>query len=215
MRQSWLKPEKALPVSVTESSRISGTPAWCPLSAKRVRPQPLTDLHIWLVAQFGGRNVPNTDHIAHAGAGKSTVIKLIIDLLTPEGHMYATPVVGAAGVDIPTSGDVHLYPDPQSAYSQRPILYADCEGLDGGEREPLAGRFRRRRRSWYTGDHRHVQSKLATSEREITWATTNTRRTRSFAVSQMYPRLLYTFSDIVVFVLKNPRYHHISLSSIH
>lgn len=30
-------------------------------------------------------------------------------------------------------------------------------------------------------------------------------RKREFAVSQLYPRVLYTFSDVVVFVLRNPR----------
>jgi hypothetical protein len=43
------------------------------------------------------------------------------------------------------------------------------------------------------------------SEREITWATTSEKQTREFAVTQLYPRLLYTFSDVVVFALKNPR----------
>ena len=44
------------------------------------------------------------------------------------------------------------------------------------------------------------------SDREITWATTNVKRSRQYAVKHLYPRLLYTFSDVVVYVLKNPRY---------
>ena len=44
-----------------------------------------------------------------------------------------------------------------------------------------------------------------TSEREITWADTNIKQSREYAVTNLYPRLLYTFSDVVVFVLKNPR----------
>ena len=43
------------------------------------------------------------------------------------------------------------------------------------------------------------------SERKILWADTPARRTRQFAVTHLYPRLLYTFSDTIVFVLKNPR----------
>ena len=111
--------------------------------------------------------------------------------------------------NVPTSGGVHLYPDPQTFPSDNPILYADCEGLEGGEREPMAERIKKASR--HTGNHipgRRTQS-LETrdhcSEREITWADTPTKRSREFAVMSLYPRLLYTFSDVVVFVLKNPR----------
>ena len=145
------------------------------------------------------------------GAGKSTVIKLIIDLLTFEESSHATPVIGPTGSDIPTSGDIHLYIDPQSSCSQRPILYADCEGLDGGERPPLAARIHRNEDA--KGNDRGAkaaQPHLPISERELTWATTRAKRTRAFAVSQMYPRLLYTFSDTIVFVLKNSKYDPIT-----
>lgn len=43
----------------------------------------------------------------------------------------------------PTSGDVHLYADPKTAYTRLPMLYADCEGLQGGEIEPAANKLRR------------------------------------------------------------------------
>lgn len=43
------------------------------------------------------------------------------------------------------------------------------------------------------------------SEREITWADNALRRSREFAVTNFYPRLLYTFSDVVVFVLREAR----------
>lgn len=38
----------------------------------------------------------------------------------------------------PTSSDVHLYADPKTLHTEQPILFADCEGLDGGNREPVA-----------------------------------------------------------------------------
>jgi hypothetical protein len=41
--------------------------------------------------------------------------------------------------------------------------------------------------------------------RYLEWANTDERRTRSFTVAQLYPRLLYTFSDIVIFVTRNAR----------
>lgn len=132
----------------------------------------------------------------------------MIDLSAQEGDNYATPVVGSVGKDVPTSGDIHLYLDPYTANSEAPILYADCEGLEGGEREPLGAwkSTKDRKTSDQAGsisqNFRHLQH---TSAREITWATTNERRNRGFAVTNLYPRLLYTFSDVIVFVLKNPR----------
>ena len=143
------------------------------------------------------------------GAGKSTLIKLVIDLSTKDNESFPSPVVGAAGLDLPTSGDVHLYSDPQTSKSNNPILYADCEGLEGGEREPLGARLKRKDKSSKVGRIDSFEKKVLkanhTSEREITWADTNTKRSREFAVTHLFPRLLYTFSDVVVFVLKNPR----------
>lgn len=133
----------------------------------------------------------------------------MIDLSAQEEDSYPTPVVGSVGKDVPTSGDVHLYLDPQTANSEAPILYADCEGLEGGERKPLgAWKDTKDRSNSYQAESivqnfRHLQH---ASAREVTWATTNERRSRGFAVTNLYPRLLYTFSDVVVFVLKNPRY---------
>ena len=120
-----------------------------------------------------------------------------------------SPVIGAAGLDVPTSGDVHLYSDPKTRLSDCPIMYADCEGLEGGEREPLGARLKRKDRLSRVGRidsfERKEQAPLHTSEREIMWADTNKKRSREFMVTHLYPRLLYTFSDVVVFVLKNPR----------
>ncbi|KAI4204204.1 MAG: hypothetical protein LQ350_001395 [Teloschistes chrysophthalmus] len=148
--------------------------------------------------------------VGQTGAGKSTVIKLVIDLQSTHEGENATPVVGSAGEWVPTSGDVHLYPDPLTFESDTPILYADCEGLEGGEREPLATRFRKKgakiSKVGRVGSfEKRMQRIPNTSERSLTWADTNEKRGREFAVTNLYPRLLYTFSDVVVFVLKNPR----------
>ncbi|MCJ1422264.1 hypothetical protein MMC29_000144 [Sticta canariensis] len=144
--------------------------------------------------------------VGQTGAGKSTIIKLVIDLGARKEENFATPVVGPIGKDIPTSGDVHLYLDPQTANSDTPIMCADCEGLEGGEREPLGAWRKARDRS---GRTRSFERKLGNnnngSEREITWATSNLKKSRGFAVTHLYPRLLYTFSDVIVFVLRNPR----------
>lgn len=125
----------------------------------------------------------------------------MIELCHHDGENYATPVIGSVGKDIPTSGDVHLYSDPQTVNSDHPILYADCEGLEGGGREPL-GAWR------ITKDKGSARRWIGsfTSQRDITWANTSDKQSREYAVTHLYPRLLYTFSDIIVFVLKNPRY---------
>ncbi|TVY16534.1 Phospholipase A I [Lachnellula arida] len=153
--------------------------------------------------------------VGETGAGKSSLIKVLIELSEAESDTHhQTPVVGSIRhQDVPTSGDVHLYTDPKTYLSDNPILYADCEGLAGGEREPKGARSRlikhmngESRTNQRTKSFQRSQRNLQhSSEREITWATTSERQTREFAVTQLYPRLLYTFSDVVVFALKNPR----------
>ena len=147
--------------------------------------------------------------VGQTGAGKSTLIKLIVDFAVDSTTTYQTPVIGAVGAHNPTSEDVHLYLDPRTADGQAPVLFADCEGLEGGEREPAAALHKRKRRSEKTEDGR-IASKISRavkiiSERELLWADEPRTRSREFAVTNLYPRLLYTFSDVIVFVLKNPR----------
>lgn len=147
--------------------------------------------------------------VGQTGAGKSTLIKLLIDLMSDEGEAFPTPVVGAAGRDISTSEDVHLYLDPDSSESQAPLLFADCEGLDGGERDPVGAKLKKKlekqaKQEAASGGRRRQRLKH-TSERELIWADTPRKQSREFAVAHLYPRLLYTFSDVIVFVLKNPR----------
>ncbi|KAF1844020.1 FabD/lysophospholipase-like protein [Cucurbitaria berberidis CBS 394.84] len=139
--------------------------------------------------------------VGQTGHGKSTLIKLLIDLHVVDGQTFCTPVVGAPGVTDPTSEDVHLYSDPVTAVCEAPIFFADCEGLLGGEREPISAKLKRTL-------HKAAKStSLPTpiSERELAWADSTSLRSRQFAVTNLYPRLLYTFSDVIVFVLKNPR----------
>ena len=113
-------------------------------------------------------------------------------------------MVGAAGRDVATSEDVHLYLDPDSSESQVPLLFADCEGLEGGERDPVGAKLKRKLAS--SQNNASSSRRKPTSERELVWADTPKKQSRDFAVAHLYPRLLYTFSDVIVFVLKNPRY---------
>ena len=149
--------------------------------------------------------------VGQTGAGKSTIVKFLIDLKSRERpEPFPTPIVGMPGKDVPTSEDVHLYIDPCSALSDNPLFYADCEGLEGGGREPVGAKVRKKkwRGSKMAQDQVVEESSLRTrhgSERELMWAVSPDRRSREFAVSNLYPRLLYTFSDVIIFVLRNPR----------
>lgn len=119
---------------------------------------------------------------------------------------YPSPVVGSAINDkVPTSGDVHLYADPASFSTERPILYADCEGLEGGETVPYGSQSRSRSGSG-SKKNKKLQKVMNTRPRIIAWANDEKTRKREYAVTELYPRLLYTFSDVVVFVLRNAKY---------
>lgn len=145
--------------------------------------------------------------VGQTGAGKSTLIKLLLESRSNGlPGPASSPVIGVSGKHVPTSEHVHLYPDPASSLSQTPLLYADCEGLDGGEREPVATNLRIAK--W---QRKHARAALVPNgphcvDREIHWAKSRAHRTRNFAVSSFYPRVLFTFSDVVVFVHRNARY---------
>jgi hypothetical protein len=157
----------------------------------------------------------------NTGAGKSTLIKLLIDRqdLSPQGAArYWAPVTSSTQDYIPTTGDVHLYADPSSFCTKEPLLFADCEGLNGGEALPKA--LRRLSRpsnsnsspssssSRDTLSTRRGQTPLTSvygSHRSILWAKTLQTRKREYAIQHLYPKVLYTFSDVVVFVMRNPR----------
>ena len=144
------------------------------------------------------------------GAGKSSLIKMLVSLKEQRLSFssalpFRSPVVGSVKNDkSPTSGDVHLYVDPETAYGPLPLLYADCEGLEGGETAPRANQLRETLRKSGQGP---IRPRLfGTRPRELVYAKKNSEaQNREWAVRKVYPRLLYTFSDVVVFVLRNTR----------
>lgn len=167
--------------------------------------------------------------IGQTGAGKSTLIKILIERklhanLVEGGidaascrEIFPAPVVGSfENSNVPTSGDVHLYADPLSYFEERPIFYVDSEGLEGGEKAPIAAKHRDPTRRSYLGEKaaRSSWSKSRLTKkwrfsretsRKIDWADAPEKEKREFAVTQFYPRILCTFSDVIVFVLRHPR----------
>lgn len=140
-----------------------------------------------------------------AGAGKSTIIKMLINreqARTETTGQASSPVPGLVGDNIPTTGNVHLYADPGTHHAQKPILYADCEGMQGGEHPPR-GLTRREVIETSRKPRQMVKNKL---RKRLSWPDLPKKQSREFAVRTLFPRILYTFSDVVVFVLREVRY---------
>lgn len=104
------------------------------------------------------------------------------------------PVPGRPGDNLPTTADVHLYADPLTATGRLPILYADSEGMSGGEKTPRGLEFHGRKVKNILKDQ--IGKPLG-----LTWASDEKTRSREFSVKNLFPKILYTFSDIIVFVL--------------
>ena len=84
--------------------------------------------------------------------------------------------------------------------TKSPILYADCEGLEGGESAPRAEAIKSQEK------RNHTTKRGLGAPRHLPWATGDKEKSkREYAVTELYPRLLYTFSDVVVFVLRNAK----------
>ena len=127
---------------------------------------------------------------------------------------FPTPVVGSPNDDVPVSADVHLYAEPNTFMTAAPVFYADCEGLQGGEMVPRAEALRARdeitkldKKQLHLSEEiprLHMKQHV---KRKLMWAVGDRDKSkREFAVKWLYPKLLYTFSDVVVFVLPTSKY---------
>lgn len=202
---SWSARQRQHPFVILGSSRSSGRLVQCPPCPKLYRPWPNT-----------------TGWQRHPGSGKSTLIKLLIDPSTraEDDEDVAVPVIGRGDSETPTSADVHLYIDPATTSTTRPILFADCEGFEGGERDPIAqqmtsnstqsGLSRNSSMSTESNPGSAKRMARAVKKRVLKWASRNSQHSektskRQYAVMEMYPRIFHAFSDVIVFVLNNPK----------
>ncbi|OAP64799.1 hypothetical protein AYL99_00771 [Fonsecaea erecta] len=163
-------------------------------------------------------------------AGKSTIVKALVShggLVSPETdrNSLQTPVPGSrANEGTATSEGVHLYADPEHLEVEMPILYADCEGLNAGEKIPFAAdESSHSRKTTKESSHskrsmkessgpRKIKKRMPGRSVPIEWTKPNdpVKGTREYAVTNLYPRFLYTFSDAIVFVQRNPNQLHIT-----
>lgn len=153
---------------------------------------------------FSDRYPKLVSFIGVTNAGKSTLIKMLIERETVDqgkntSRNFPAPVVGSAAHDsLTTSDGVHLYADPATHTKASPFLFADCEGLEGGEKSPFGSQSQEQSQQGY-------QPASLENARPIEWANSEETCKREYVVGTLYPRLLYTFSDCVVFVLRNPK----------
>lgn len=155
--------------------------------------------------------------IGGTGAGKSTLIQMLIrqlwnPLAIEEDSNTPVPIVGDQST-IPTSSDVHLYYDPiRDEYASiAPLLFADCEGFDGGNQSSAARMVDKARKSAKAKDEQwsikaknwvsdFIKATMRTLTRPLSWSE-SVKGYRQVALEQLFPRLLYNFSDVIVYVL--------------
>lgn len=126
--------------------------------------------------------------------------KVDAGVASPRSETITTlsPVMGTTTEQcVPTSGDVHLFCDPVTRDTKYPMYYADCEGINGGEDTPIAERCLGRIRHMMRGLYLEKRREISPPARPIT---------RSWAVEELYPRILFPFSDIVCYVTRNAKY---------
>ncbi|KAG0647770.1 hypothetical protein D0Z07_6642 [Hyphodiscus hymeniophilus] len=144
--------------------------------------------------------------VGQVGSGKSTVIKLLIRLSKDETGDFETPVVRSRNeLVVPKSTDVHLYGDPTSMSSVHPILYAECEGFEEVNNERIGFGTNISQDDKSSGFSWRRLKSLGESKARGPGARVAQEVQSPSNFTNLHPRILYTFSDVVVFVERNPR----------
>jgi hypothetical protein len=169
------------------------------ISAYRVRHHEFMTCYPRLVSFVGPR-----------GGGKSTLARILLErpwLQAGEGTRFSslagTPVVRKGNNTLPTSGDVNLY-GCDDGIEGHPLFYADCEGLDGGEVAPSGAFFQRWRdnsAAALSGMWKFFKPARSLSLNNLWTAAEPQAPSREVAITKLLPRLLYNFSDVIVFVV--------------
>jgi hypothetical protein len=161
--------------------------------------------------------------VGNTGAGKSSMIGALLGHLwdpaitNAELRDMVVPVPGDCESSLPTSSDMHLYQDPIEARTnpERPLLFADCEGFGAANRSVAAtsraksakeveeaaqgGILQHSAAQGADWAKRAFFSAMSFMTRELSWGTSDTDRSK--AVEQLFPRIVYNISDVVVYVL--------------
>ncbi|KAF2827014.1 hypothetical protein CC86DRAFT_416800 [Ophiobolus disseminans] len=163
--------------------------------------------------------------VGATGAGKSTIIRILLEKPWLADTKFSTevPIVGKSNSTKPTSGDIHLYGDgaPEKDDLERPIFYADCEGFDGGAAAPSGSLAHHKSQLEKIGDNTKTKNAASSAENWLRFLTSRGHKkplnmpshrsrkakipTRDDVVRKVFPRLLYNFSDVIVFVVKEHR----------
>jgi hypothetical protein len=152
--------------------------------------------------------------VGTTGAGKSTIIRLMLEKpwLADSGSIDdfdLVPIVGDSEATVPTSGDVHLFAEATTRPENvdRPLFFVDCEGFEGGALDPAGSLAYQRQQTnsnplsivqqWF----RYAKGKTRTLKLSAFGSDSKKVPKRGKVVRELFPKLLYNFSDVVVFVV--------------
>lgn len=128
--------------------------------------------------------------VGPTGVGKSLILRALShELISRTNHRSKThnqPVPGRVGSSLSTSSDLHLYAGPIITTStptdnKVQVMFFDSEGLNGDSDPHSLGEF-------LTSVRRQVVDAVAY------------RAARATHVDESYPKLLYLFSDVMIFI---------------
>lgn len=160
--------------------------------------------------------------VGNTGAGKSSLIEVLIGHLWDPGindrdlRDILVPVAGDTTDTLPTSSDIHLYHDPIGARKKpsSPFLFADCEGFGAANHSAAANSraksiknmekeapddVRRDPTSLREWTFQQFETAMRFVKRRLSWLGANADR--SEVVEELFPKIVYNISDIVVYVV--------------